>query len=652
MLSFSEHIAEIEEGINDPAIFKAVFLAGGPGSGKSFIVGKTGLTSLGFKVVNSDTAFERAMNQAGLVMNPDNIFSVDGQDIRTKAKELTAKQQMMYMKGRLGLVIDGTGRDAEKIIRQNEKLKELGYSTAMIFVNTDKETALRRNNERERKLDTKQISKMWDNVQRNVGKYQRAFKNRLIIVDNSDGKDYNKESTRAFRVMKKFAEGPPKNPIAQKWIKQQKERNEDYMEYHPKNNKKYRKLTPFQTESYKGLFLPEEKNTHMTHIEDKVLYGGVKGTREAINALRSIRDMLAGKSSTKMSVKWDGAPAIFCGEDPSDGKFFVAKKGIFAKNPKVYKSNADIDADTSGDLAEKLKLALKHLKNLGIKDVIQGDFLYSKQDLSKTKIDGKQYITFHPNTIVYAVEAGTEAAKRITKSQIGIVWHTTYKGKDFASMKASYGVKKIPSSPAVWSQDAELSGAGEATMNEKETTEVTSYLSTAGFLFNKVAGDTLRELEKNPELAQLIEQYNNTFVRAGQMLPDSKKHTARLIRWIENKYKKEMDKRKTAKGKQTQQDKLDTILKFFSPQNRVSLINMFDLQKNIVLAKLKLINRLNNISNIDAFVKTRNGYKTTGAEGYVAIDKLGGGAVKLVDRLEFSYNNFSANILKGWDKPR
>ena len=142
MISFLEHIAEVEEGVNDPAIFKAIFLAGGPGSGKSFIVGKTGLTSLGFKVVNSDTAFERAMNQAGMEMNPDNIFSVGGQDIRTKAKELTAKQQMMYMKGRLGLVIDGTGRDAEKIIRQNEKLKELGYSTAMIFVNTDKELSL------------------------------------------------------------------------------------------------------------------------------------------------------------------------------------------------------------------------------------------------------------------------------------------------------------------------------------------------------------------------------------------------------------------------------------------------------------------------------------------------------------------------------
>jgi len=649
MLSFSQHITEIEEGVNDPAIFKAIFLAGGPGSGKSFIVGKTGLTSLGFKVVNPDTAFEKALNKAGLEMNPDNIFSVKGQDIRGRAKELTNKQQELYVKGRLGLVIDGTGKDASKILRQRGLLQKLGYSTAMILVNTDKETALKRNDARPRRLDPKEVGKMWDEVQSNLGRYQQAFKKNFIIVDNSDGKDYNKESLRAYRLMSKFAKAEPMNPIAKKWIATQKE---DYMEYHPKNNKKYRKLTPFQTESYKSLFLPEQKNTHMTHIEDKVLYGGVKGTREAINALRSIRDMLAGKSSTKMSVKWDGAPAIFCGEDPTDGKFFVAKKGIFAKNPKVYKSNADIDADTSGDLAEKLKLALKHLKNLGIKDVIQGDFLYSKQDLSKTKIDGKQYITFHPNTIVYAVEAGTEAAKRITKSQIGVVWHTTYKGKDFASMKASYGVKKIPSSPAVWSQDAELSGAGEATMNEKETKEVTGYLSTAGFLFNKVAGDTLRELENNPKLAQLIEQYNNTFVRAGQMLPDSKKHTARLIRWIENKYKKEIDKRKTAKGKQAQQDKLDSILKFFSPQNRVSLVNMFELQKQLVLAKLKLINRLNSISNIDVFVKTSKGYKTTGAEGYVAIDKLGGGAVKLVDRLEFSYNNFSPDILKGWDKPR
>ena len=636
MLSFSQHIKEIEEGVNDPAIFKAIFLAGGPGSGKSFIVGKTGLTSLGFKVVNPDTAFEKALNKAGLEMNPDNIFSVKGQDIRGRAKELTNKQQELYVKGRLGLVIDGTGKDASKILRQRGLLQKLGYSTAMILVNTDKETALKRNDARPRRLDPDEVGKMWDEVQSNLGRYQQAFKKRFIIVDNSEGKDYNKETLRAYRIMSKFAKEEPMNPIAKKWIATQKE------EVVVKSS---------MGKTFTN-FITEQKNTHMTHIEDKVLYGGVKGTREAINALRNIRDMLAGKSSSKLSTKWDGAPAIFCGEDPRDGEFFVAKKGVFNKNPKVYKTDAEIDADTSGDLADKLKLALKHLKPLGIKQVIQGDFLFTKQDLAKEKIDGKQYLTFHPNTIVYAVELGTEAAKEINNSKIGIVWHTTYTGNTFEDMKASFGVKNPPKSKNVWGQDAMLTNASEATMNEKETAEVTKNLSTAGFLFNKIAGDTLRELEKNQKLAQTIEQFNNTFVRKGEMFGNSKAHTDKLIKFIQNKYKQRIDKRKTEKGKGRQRDKLDALLKFFSPQNKQSLENMFELQKQLVFAKLKLINRLNSISNIDAFVKTRKGYKTTGAEGYVAIDKLTSGAVKLVDRLEFSYNNFSPDILKGWDKPK
>jgi len=636
MLSFSQHITEIEEGVNDPAIFKAIFLAGGPGSGKSFIVGKTGLTSLGFKVVNPDTAFEKALNKAGLEMNPDNIFSIKGQDIRGRAKELTNKQQELYVKGRLGLVIDGTGKDASKILRQRGLLQKLGYSTAMILVNTDKETALKRNDARPRRLDPDEVGKMWDEVQSNLGRYQQAFKKRFIIVDNSEGKDYNKETLRAYRIMSKFAKEEPMNPIAKKWIATQKE------EVVVKSS---------MGKTFTN-FITEQKNTHMTHIEDKVLYGGVKGTREAINALRNIRDMLAGKSSSKLSTKWDGAPAIFCGEDPRDGEFFVAKKGVFNKNPKVYKTDAEIDADTSGDLADKLKLALKHLKPLGIKQVIQGDFLFTKQDLTKEKIDGKQYLTFHPNTIVYAVELGTEAAKEINNSKIGIVWHTTYTGNTFEDMKASFGVKNPPKSKNVWGQDAMLTNASEATMNEKETAEVTKNLSTAGFLFNKIAGDTLRELEKNQKLAQTIEQFNNTFVRKGEMHGNSKTHTDRLIKFIQKKYQKRIDKRKTEKGKSRQQDKLDALLDFFSPQNKKSLENMFELQKQLVFAKLKLINRLNSISNIDAFVKTSKGYKTTGAEGYVAIDKLGNGAVKLVDRLEFSYNNFSPDILKGWDKPK
>lgn len=400
-------------------------------------------------------------------------------------------------------------------------------------------------------------------------------------------------------------------------------------------------------------FITEQKNTHMTHIEDKVLYGGVDGTRQAIFALRALRDMLGGKSKSKLSTKWDGAPAIFCGIDPSDGEFFVAKKGIFAKNSKVYKSDADIEADIgSGDLQDKMKQALKYLPALGIKGVIQGDFLYGEGDLGKKTIDGTKYVTFHPNTIVYAIPQ--EQAQEVLKSKIGVVWHTTYKGKDFESMKASYGVdvSKFKSSSNVWSQDAMLRDVSSATMNEKETNDVNIYLSKAGKLFQKIAGTTLRELEGNQELATLIEQYNNTFVRKGQIIPNSQKHVKGLIKWVEDKFQKEIDKRKSQKGKQTQKDKLNEILKFFSQKNQKSLINMFDLQKNLVFAKLKLINKLNSLSNIDSFVQTKQGYKVTGAEGFVAIDDLGGDAVKLVDRLEFSYNNFSPDVLKGWDKPK
>ena len=401
-------------------------------------------------------------------------------------------------------------------------------------------------------------------------------------------------------------------------------------------------------------FITEQKNTHMTHIEDKVLYGGVNGTRQAINALRELRDMLAGQTDSKLSTKWDGAPAIFCGQDPSDGEFFVAKKGVFAKNPKVYKTEADIEADIkSGDLADKMKLALKHLPELGIKGVIQGDFLFSKPDLSTDTIDGQKYTTFHPNTIIYAVPY--DQADVVRKAQIGIVWHTTYTGKDFMSMKATYGVNvsKFKSSVNVWSQDAMLRDVSGATMNKKETAEVTKYLSDAGKIFNKISGSTLRELEGNQDLATLIEQYNNTFVRAQTVIGNTNTHVTGLLKWLNDKFQKEKDKRSTEKGKATQQKKLDELMKFFSPRNKKNLVMMFDLQKSLVLAKLKLINKLNSISSYDTFVQTKKGYKVrTGAEGFVAIDKLGGDAVKLVDRLEFSYNNFSPDILKGWDKPK
>ena len=360
-------------------------------------------------------------------------------------------------------------------------------------------------------------------------------------------------------------------------------------------------------------FLTEQKNTHMTHIEDKVLYGGVKGTREAILALRSMRDMLGGEHDGSVSVKWDGAPAVFAGTDPRDGRFFVAKKGIFNKSPKVYKSDADIDADTSGELNEKLKLALQYLPSLGIKGVIQGDFLFGPGDVKTKKIKGKSYITFHPNTIVYAIPANTPMAKIVKSKKIGIVWHTSYTGKTFETMRQKFGVdiSKLKDSPNVWSQDAMLRDMTKFTMSKKDTKDVNEYLSTAGFIFNKIAGSTLRQLENNQQLAQTIETHSNTFVRAGSLPPDPKRRVDALIRYIEQKYQKEIQSRKTEKGQSTQKKKRDEILKFFSKENKKSLVQMFELQRVIILAKLKLINILNKLNKTETFLKTTTGITTT-----------------------------------------
>mgnify|MGYP001284803304 FL=1 len=399
-------------------------------------------------------------------------------------------------------------------------------------------------------------------------------------------------------------------------------------------------------------FITEQKNTHMTHIEDKVLYGGVDGTRQAINALRSLRDMLAGSGGGRVSVKWDGAPAIFCGIDPSDGEFFVAKKGIFNKNPKVYKTNADIDADTSGDLNSKLKDALKYLPDLGITGVIQGDFLFSNSDLKTDTIDGQRYTVFHPNTIAYAIPY--DSAKEVRAAKIGIVWHTTYKGSSFENMTASYGVdvSKLKKSSNVWSQDAMLTDATKATMSERETKAVNDLLSQIGRLFNKTSATTIKAVADNPKFAGAIETYNNSFVRAGTIIPDSRKHVNGLISNRQAYYKKEIASKKSQRGKDTWIAKMKDEMEFFSTTNKANLVRMFELQKLIVLVKLKLINSLDKLKSIDTFVKTSNGYKVTGEEGYVAIDTLGGDAVKLVDRMEFSYNNFSPDILKGWDSAR
>ena len=403
--------------------------------------------------------------------------------------------------------------------------------------------------------------------------------------------------------------------------------------------------------------LLEAKNTHMTHIEDLVLDGGVKGARQAILALRALRDMLSGhaKSPVDVTVKWDGAPAVFAGEDPRDGSFFVAKKGIFNADPKVYKSHDDIKADTSGDLSKKLIMAFDGLKDLGIKGVIQGDFMFDKSDLKGETINGQKVITFHPNTIVYAVPYASQLEKKISKADVGIVWHTSYSGATFETMQAKFGgdiVGKLKKSSKVWMVNADLDDlSGNATFTKADNLKVTKLLSEAGKLFQKIQAGVLKELEQNKELNLVINVYNNTMVRKGQRIKNERKHALGLISFVEERYAKQIDKRTSQKGKDIQISKRDELLKFFSKNNLKNLENVFKLQNFIVDSKLIIINKLNKLNKIGTFVKTTSGFKVTNPEGFVAIDRMDGGAVKLVDRLEFSANNFSKDIIKGWDNP-
>jgi hypothetical protein len=403
-------------------------------------------------------------------------------------------------------------------------------------------------------------------------------------------------------------------------------------------------------------YLIEDKNTHMEHAEEEVLNRGVTGARDSINALRAVRDMLAGNSEKKVdvTVKWDGAPAIFAGQDPTDGKFFVAKKGVFNKNPKVYKTFADIDADTSGDLADKLKACLMWLPKIGISGVIQGDLLFTASDLKIETIDGESYITFHPNTIVYAVPANSDLAKTIKRAKIGIVWHTMYEGDSFESLKAVFGkdvVATLTQNSNVWMTGVDYHDvSGKATMTKEETADVTSILSQAGKVFQKLDAATLNAIKDDEELLMKIKTFNNSKVRQQQQITNVSKHVSGLMQFITDYYQKEADSKKTEKGKLVATAKRDNILKFFSPKNKVQLENIFTLMNLIAEAKLILVKKMDEVKTLNTFLLTKDGYKVTGVEGYVAIDKIKGNAVKLIDRMQFSYANFSPDIIKGWQR--
>jgi len=400
------------------------------------------------------------------------------------------------------------------------------------------------------------------------------------------------------------------------------------------------------------------KNLHLEHLEDEILNYGVDGGRAALNFLRSLRDMLSGstRSSVNMTVKWDGAPAIFAGVEPETGDFFVAKKSVFNVSPKLYKTAKEIDDDLSGTLNEKFKVALAEFSKLGIKGVLQGDLMFTN-DVETETIDGTKCYTFQPNTIVYAVPVDSVLGKVIKKAKVGIVWHTTYTGDTLQGMKASFGadITSLKTPSTVWMDDATYKDAsGTATFTSTETEKITGVLSQTGKTFQKINANKLRSFltVQNGMTGAIagasLKTYNNSKVRAGEKISNPSAHAKGYEKWVQMSIQKQIDKAKSPAGKKKYTDMQKEYMREVR-KHTGNLVQIITFQNLLVDAKMQIVKKLNSVKGLtDTFVKTKDGFKVTNPEGYVAIDRVSGDAVKLVDRMEFSYNNFTA--IKAWDK--
>jgi len=385
----------------------------------------------------------------------------------------------------------------------------------------------------------------------------------------------------------------------------------------------------------------------MEHLEDAVFNEGINGVLDAIRFLESVSEMLSGsgKGKANLTVKWDGAPAVFAGTHPETKKFFVGSKSIFNKTPKINYTNSDINKNhgDSPGLTSKLKIALKHLKDLNIKGLLQGDILYTDDTKIET-IDDEEYITFRPNTITYAVATNSDVAKEVKASKIGVVWHTKYTGKDMQSMKASFNPKisALTKTKSVWSQDANFRDVhGTASFSKNETKEMTKLLNKVKGSFKK-AGRIIDEIAKNkPKIAEL-KIYGNAKIKEGSTDMSS----AEFIKRMNDKMQASIDKLKSAAGKKRKESDKAKLLGYLT-KNSKKMDSVFALHAALTTAKIKILRQLQKVKSIGTFIKTDNGYEVTAPEGFVAIDKTSK-ALKLVDRLEFSRQNFTA--AKNWVK--
>ncbi len=392
--------------------------------------------------------------------------------------------------------------------------------------------------------------------------------------------------------------------------------------------------------------LNEFKRTHLEHIEDIVLTDGFQGGQAVVNYYRGLLVTLQGTSSepVQVSVKWDGAPAVVCGTNPDNGQFFVGTKSVFAKTPKINYTKNDI-AENHGtdDLGKKLLKCLVHLKKLNIPGVVQGDLLFTDDDISTRPINGKSHFVFTPNTITYAVEQGTDIGKQIEAAKVGIIFHTSYSGDKLADMDASAGVdiQSFSKSPDVFFDNATYKDvSGSAKFTKDETASFMQQIDTLENLLNAVPRNISDMFKGNQDFVPFFQMYINDQVKQGKIPTNANAFIKGFQIFYNDRLKKQIAGLKAQKAIDLRKSKLQDMPVFLNRLRR-PLQAMLSFYKQTQQMKMFILKKMNQAMQIGSFQQTDSGLEVTEPEGFVAVDKQGG-AVKLVDRLGFSRRNLTA----------
>lgn len=390
------------------------------------------------------------------------------------------------------------------------------------------------------------------------------------------------------------------------------------------------------------MLLTEAKNLHMEHIEDEIVNSGAEGVDAVREYITGLLDLLDGSDSqSKLTVKWDGAPAIVCGTNPKNGRFFVGTKSVFAQRSKAAYTPTQIRSYYQGQLADKLENAFIYLKRLNIKQVLQGDLMFD----DNIKQDDGQSITFQPNTIVYKVDVGTELYQTIKRARIGIAFHTTYVGNDFASMDAQFGadISKLNSTADVWVDDATVKNvSGTVTMTKAEQLELS--LAIKRLNPESVAGGVWSAMQSNSEFINTFKIFINSEIKRGAGITKPVDILNKFATFYRARKEKELAGLKMDRAKQTRIEQIKNQLQFLN-DNKQGLVTMLTMYNQTIKAKNIILNKLKNAQQIGTFKRTDKGLEVTDPEGFVAINQ-GGNAVKLVDRLAFSRTNLTTQ--KNW----